>query len=61
MKEAGYTWVNPGLFTNGTEDFSSVINQFKAEGCECLTALAQPARFRELLEAGQAARASSRK
>ena len=41
---AGYTWVNPGLVTNGTEDYSSVINQFKAEGCECLTALHEPAR-----------------
>ena len=41
----GYTWVNPGLVTNGTEDYSSVINQFKAEGCECLTALLNPPDF----------------
>jgi branched-chain amino acid transport system substrate-binding protein len=45
MKEAGYTWVNPGLVTNGTEDFSSLINQFKSEGCECLTALLNPPDF----------------
>ena len=45
MKAAGYTWVNPGVFTSGTEDFSSVINKYKAEGCECLTALANPPDF----------------
>ncbi len=45
MKPAGYTWVNPGLVTNGTEDFSSLINQFKSEGCECLTALLNPPDF----------------
>jgi branched-chain amino acid transport system substrate-binding protein len=45
MKEAGYTWLNPGLVTAGTEDFSSVINQFKAEGCECLTVLLNPPDF----------------
>jgi branched-chain amino acid transport system substrate-binding protein len=42
---AGYKVVNPGLFTQGTEDYSSLINQFKAEGCECLTALANPPDF----------------
>jgi len=41
----GYTWFNPGLVTNGTEDYSSVINQFKAEGCECLSALLNPPDF----------------
>ena len=45
LQPAGYTWVNPGLVTGGTEDFSSVINQFKAEGCECLTALLNPPDF----------------
>ena len=45
MTEAGYTWVNPGLVTNGTEDYSSVINQYKSEGCECLTALLNPPDF----------------
>jgi branched-chain amino acid transport system substrate-binding protein len=42
---AGYKVVNPGLFTQGTEDYSSLINQFKAQGCECLTALANPPDF----------------
>ncbi len=41
----GYTWVNPGLVTGGTEDFSSAINQFKSEGCECLSALLNPPDF----------------
>ena len=45
LKEAGYTFVNPGLVTNGTEDYSSVINQFKSEGCECLSALMNPPDF----------------
>ena len=42
---AGYTVVNPGLFTQGTEDFSSVINKFKAEGCECLVGTWTPPDF----------------
>lgn len=45
MEPAGYSWVYPGLVTNGTEDYSSVINQFKSEGCECLTALLNPPDF----------------
>jgi branched-chain amino acid transport system substrate-binding protein len=45
MEKAGYKVVNPGLFTNGTEDFSSTINQFKSAGCEVLTVLATPPDF----------------
>jgi branched-chain amino acid transport system substrate-binding protein len=45
MEAAGFTVTNPGLFTNGTEDFSSVINQFKAEGCECLLGAFNPPDF----------------
>ncbi len=45
MEGAGFTVVNPGLFTNGTEDFSSVINQFKGEGCECLLGAFNPPDF----------------
>jgi len=41
----GYKVVNPGVFTQGTEDYSSLINQFKSEGCEALTALANPPDF----------------
>jgi branched-chain amino acid transport system substrate-binding protein len=45
LTAAGYTIVNPGLFTQGTEDFSSVINKFKAEGCECLVGTWNPPDF----------------
>jgi branched-chain amino acid transport system substrate-binding protein len=45
LAPAGYTWTFPGLVTNGTEDYSSVINQFKSEGCECLAALMNPPDF----------------
>jgi branched-chain amino acid transport system substrate-binding protein len=45
MAKAGYKVVNPGLFTNGTMDFSSIINQFKSAGCEVLTVLATPPDF----------------
>ena len=45
LKAAGYTIVNPGLFTTGTEDFSSVISKFKAEGCECLVGTWDPPDF----------------
>ena len=45
LEAAGYTVVNPGLFTQGTEDFSSVINKFKAEGCECLVGTWNPPDF----------------
>jgi branched-chain amino acid transport system substrate-binding protein len=45
LKAAGYTVVNPGLFTQGQEDFSSVINKFKSEGCECLLGTWNPPDF----------------
>ncbi|OFW60050.1 MAG: hypothetical protein A2133_10205 [Actinobacteria bacterium RBG_16_64_13] len=45
LEAAGYAVVNPGLFTQGTEDFSSVINKFKAEGCECLVGTWTPPDF----------------
>ena len=45
MVKRGYQVINPGLFTNGTEDFSSLINQFKSQGCEVLTVLATPPDF----------------
>ena len=48
LTTAGYSFVNPGLVTNGTEDYSSLINKFKAEGCECLTALLNPPDFANL-------------
>ena len=45
LEAAGYTVVNPGLFTQGTQDFSSIINQYKAEGCECLVGTWNPPDF----------------
>ncbi len=45
MVKAGWTVVNPGLYTLGTEDFSSIINQYKAANCEILTVLATPPDF----------------
>jgi branched-chain amino acid transport system substrate-binding protein len=45
LEGGGYTLVFPGLFTQGTEDYSSVINQFKAEGCECLVGTWTPPDF----------------
>ena len=45
LEAAGYTVVFPGLFTQGTEDFSSIINKFKAEGCECLVGTWNPPDF----------------
>ena len=34
LKAAGYTVTNPGYFNLGTEDFTSMINQYKKAGCE---------------------------
>lgn len=45
LEGGGYSVVNPGLFTQGTEDFSSVINKFKAEGCECVVGTWTPPDF----------------
>jgi branched-chain amino acid transport system substrate-binding protein len=45
LQAAGYTVVNPGLFTQGTQDFSSIINKYKAEGCECLVGTWNPPDF----------------
>jgi branched-chain amino acid transport system substrate-binding protein len=39
MAEQGYTLVDPGRYTNGTEDFSSIISQFKEQNCEIVTGL----------------------
>ena len=34
MTAAGYTFVEPGLYTVGTEDFTTQISEFKKTGCE---------------------------
>jgi branched-chain amino acid transport system substrate-binding protein len=33
---AGFTYVEPGLYTVGTEDFTAQIGDFKKQGCEIL-------------------------
>lgn len=40
MTKLGYTIVDPGRYNNGTEDFSSIIAQFKSADAEILTVLA---------------------
>ena len=45
LEAGGYTVINPGLFTQGSEDFSSVINKFKAEGCESIVGTWTPPDF----------------
>ena len=39
MQKQGFTIVDPGRYTNGTEDFSSIISQFKSANCEIVTGL----------------------
>jgi branched-chain amino acid transport system substrate-binding protein len=34
VEAAGYTYVEPGLYTVGTEDFTTQIQEFKKQGCE---------------------------
>lgn len=42
---AGYTIVDPGAYTNGTNDFSAQIARFKAEGCEIINTFPLPPDF----------------
>ncbi len=42
---AGYSWNNPGLYPVGTQDFSSQISAFKANGDEILTGIMVPPDF----------------
>jgi branched-chain amino acid transport system substrate-binding protein len=39
MEQRGYKMVDPGRYTNGTEDYSSIISLFKKENCEVMTGL----------------------
>jgi branched-chain amino acid transport system substrate-binding protein len=41
----GYTVVDPGRYQNGTEDYSSLISQFKKAGVEILTGVPIPPDF----------------
>lgn len=45
LAKAGYTIVDPGAYTNGTNDYSSQIARFKAENCEIFNAFPIPSDF----------------
>jgi len=45
LKQAGYTIVDPGAYTDGTNDFSAQIAKFKAENCEIFNAFPIPPDF----------------
>lgn len=45
LTKAGYTIVDPGPYTNGTNDYSSQIARFKAEGCEIFNTFPIPPDF----------------
>ena len=45
LAKAGYTIVDPGPYANGTNDYSSQIAQFKAEGCEIFNTFPIPPDF----------------
>jgi branched-chain amino acid transport system substrate-binding protein len=45
LAKAGYTIVDPGAYTDGTNDYSSMIAQFKAEQCEIFNAFPIPPDF----------------
>ena len=45
LTKAGYTIVDPGAYTNGTNDYSSQIAQFKSEGCEIFNTFPIPPDF----------------
>lgn len=42
---AGYTMVDPGRFETGNADFSSIIGQFKDQGCEIVVGIPIPPDF----------------
>jgi branched-chain amino acid transport system substrate-binding protein len=45
LTKAGYTIVDPGAYTDGTNDYSSQIAKFKAEGCEIFNTFPIPPDF----------------
>ena len=51
----GYTYVDPGRFEDGTEDYTAIISQFRKDGVEIVNGVPDAARLRQLLEAGRAA------
>jgi len=45
LKQSGYTIVDPGAYTDGTNDFSAQIAKFKAEDCQIFNAFPIPPDF----------------
>jgi branched-chain amino acid transport system substrate-binding protein len=45
LEKAGYTIVDPGAYTDGTNDYSSQIAKFKAEDCEIFNTFPIPPDF----------------
>ena len=45
LKKAGYTIVDPGAYTDGTNDYSAQIAKFKAEDCEIFNTFPIPPDF----------------
>ena len=45
LKKAGYTIVDPGAYTDGTNDYSSQIAKFKAEDCQIFNTFPIPPDF----------------
>jgi branched-chain amino acid transport system substrate-binding protein len=45
LQEAGYTMVDPGRYTNGTNDFSAQISAYKEAGAQLLTGVPIPPDF----------------
>jgi branched-chain amino acid transport system substrate-binding protein len=45
LKKAGYTIVDPGAYTDGTNDYSAQIAKFKAENCEIFNTFPLPPDF----------------
>jgi branched-chain amino acid transport system substrate-binding protein len=45
LAKAGYTIVDPGAYTDGTNDYSSLIAKFKEEQCEIFNAFPIPPDF----------------
>ncbi|WP_238010575.1 ABC transporter substrate-binding protein [Dactylosporangium sp. AC04546] len=45
LQQEGYTVVDPGAYTSGTNDYSAQIARFKAEGCEIFNTFPIPPDF----------------
>ena len=45
LKKAGYTIVDPGAYTDGTNDYSSQISKFKSANCEIFNTFPIPPDF----------------